>query len=211
MSKYVKDLLTEDLRKRLVGVENALLVSVAGMDANKNYRLRKELRGKNIQLVMIKNSLAARACEGTPLAAAFQSMEGSLALAWGSEDIVSLAKEITRLAEDRQFEPFGARGGVTDGARLTAEQVKQVSKWPSRTEQLSILAGQILSPGANLSSQLLSGGGALVSQLKQKIEDMEKLAPPEAAPTAEAAAAADAGTTEAGTTGAAAPDAPPAA
>lgn len=170
MSKYVKNLISDDLRQRLDGVENALLVSVAGLDANKNYRLRKTLRDKNISLLVIKNSMARRATEGTPLAAAFEQMEGSLAVVWGAEDIVSLAKEITRLTQDKQYEPFVARGGVMDGARLTAEQVKQVSKWPSREEQLSIVAGQILSPGARLASQLTAVGGALASQIKQKSE-----------------------------------------
>lgn len=171
MSKYVKNLITDELRNRLTGVENALLVSIAGMDANKNSRLRSELRGKNIKLMMIKNSLARRAAEGTPLAAAFEQMEGSLALVWGSEDAVSLAKEIVRLTEVKEFAPFEARGGVMDGGRLTAAQVKEVSKWPSRQEQLSILLGQILSPGANLVSQLTSMGGALASQIKQKAEE----------------------------------------
>jgi large subunit ribosomal protein L10 len=170
MSKYVKNLITDELRTRLTGVENALLVSIAGMDANKNSRLRSELRGKNIKLLMIKNSLARRAAEGTPLAAAFEQMEGSLALVWGSEDVVSLAKEIVRLSEDKEFALFEPRGGVMDGGRLSAEQVKQVSKWPSRQEQLSILLGQILSPGANLVSQLTSVGGALASQIKEKAE-----------------------------------------
>ncbi|HVX63219.1 MAG TPA: 50S ribosomal protein L10 [Pirellulales bacterium] len=171
MSKYVKNLITDDLKGRLSGVENALLVSVAGMDANKNSRLRSTLRGKDIQLLVIKNSLARRAAEGTPLAAAFEEMEGSLALVWGAEDVVSLAKEIVKLAEDKEFAPFEARGGVMDGGRLNADQVKAVSKWPSRQEQLSILAGQILSPGANLVSQLTSIGGALASQIKQKGEE----------------------------------------
>jgi len=71
------------------------------------------------------------------------------------------------------FEPFAARGGVMDGGRLTAEQVRAVSKWPSRQEQLSILSGQILSPGAMLASQLISAGGALASQIKQKGEGEE--------------------------------------
>src|SRR6185437_15149662 len=102
MSKFVKNLISDDLRQRLDGVENALLVSVAGLDANKNYRLRKTLRDKNISLLVIKNSMARRATEGTPLAAAFEQMEGSLAVVWGSEDIVSLAKEITRLTQDKQ-------------------------------------------------------------------------------------------------------------
>ena len=173
MSKYVKNLLTDEVKRRWEGVENALLVTVAGLDAVKNSQLRQKLRGKNISLLMIKNSIARRASEGTPLAAAFEEMEGSLAVVWGGEDIVSLAKEIAALAGDKLFAPFAARGGVMDGGRLTADQVEAVSKWPSRQEQLSIVAGQILSPGAMLASQLISIGGALASQIKQKSEGEE--------------------------------------
>ncbi len=100
----------------------------------------------------------------------FEGLTGTAAICWGSEDIVSLAKEIVRLAEEDQFESFVARGGVMDGDPLSAEQVAQVSKWPSRSEQLSILLGQILSPGANLVSQLTAPGGALASQIEQKAE-----------------------------------------
>lgn len=182
MSKFVKNLIRDDLRQRLEGVENALLVSVAGLDANKNSRLRKTLRDKEISLLVIKNSLARRAAEGTPLAAAFEEMEGSLAVVWGGEDIVSLAKQITALTGDKQWAPLTARGGVMDGSRLTAEQVAQVSKWPSRQEQLSILSGQILSPGATLVAQLTGAGASLASQIKQKGEEEE--AAPDTEPTA---------------------------
>lgn len=178
MSKYVKNLVTDDLRQRFTDVSDALVVSVAGMDANKNYQLRKQLRGQDIQLLVIKNSLARRATEGTPLAAAFEQAEGALAVVWGSTDIVSLAKSITKFAEDKNFAPFETRGGVMDGARLTAAQVKEVSTWPSREEQLSLLVGQILGPGARLASQLNGPGGALASQIKQKSEEE---APAEAA------------------------------
>lgn len=177
MSKFVKGLLTDTLRERLVGVEDALLVNVTGMSAIVNHQLRHELRAKNMHLMVVKNSMARRAAEGTPLAAAFETMEGSLALVWGGEDIISLAKEVTRLAKEKQYAPFAARGGVMDGARLSAADVERVSKWPSRAEQLSLLLGQILSPGANLASQLTSAGGALASQIKQ-------IAEPEEAPAA---------------------------
>jgi large subunit ribosomal protein L10 len=94
-----------------------------------------------------------------------------MALIWGGEDIISLAKEVVKIAEDKNFEPFKAKGGVMDGQPLAAEQVKAVSKWPSRKEQLSILSGQILSPGATLNAQLLSAGGKLASQIKKKSEE----------------------------------------
>lgn len=173
MSKYVKNLITDHLRQRLRSVHDALLVNVVGLDANANNRLRGELTSKDINLMVVKNSLAARATAGTPLGPMFDGLGGTAAICWGGEDIVGLAKEIVRLAGDNQYEAFQARGGVMDGEPLTAEQVNEVSRWPSRTEQLSIVLGQILSPGANLVSQLGSPGGALASQIEQKAEEGE--------------------------------------
>ena len=60
-------------------------MNVVGLDAIRTTKLRKELRGKNIKLEVIKNSLARRATEGTPLAAAFEGVEGTLAIVWGGE------------------------------------------------------------------------------------------------------------------------------
>jgi len=170
MSKYVKDLVTNHLKGRWDGVQDLLLVDISGLDANRNAALRRDLRGKNISLMVIKNSLARRATEGSSLAPAFEGATGTLAALWGGTDIVALAKEVARVTADKQYAKFAARGGVMAGAALSPQEVEQVSKWPSREEQLSILVGQILSPGAMLASQLTSVGGALASQVKELIE-----------------------------------------
>jgi large subunit ribosomal protein L10 len=188
MSKYVKNLVTDHLRTRLNNVHDALLVNMIGIKSNNAMRLRNELASKNIQVMVVKNSMAARAAAGTSLAPMFEGLTGTSAICWGCEDIVSLAKEITKLTRDEKNKPFEARGGVMDGERLSSEQVAQVAKWPSRTEQLSLLVGQILSPGADLVSQLTSMGGALASQIEQKGEGAEEDAPV-AAPEASAEAA----------------------
>lgn len=171
MSKYVKDLISKDFAKRLEGVDDALLVNVVGVDANKAVVLRKQLRDKGISLLVVKNSLARRATEGTPLAPAFDGVEGTLAIVWGGGDFVSLAKEISKLDKGKEFEAFQTRGGVMDGEQLSPDRVKEISKWPNREEQLSILVGQILSPGALLASQLTSPGGALASQIEKKSKE----------------------------------------
>ena len=176
MSKFVKELITKDLRKRLDGVEDALLVDVIGLKNETNVALRQRLRKKNIHLLVVKNSLARRATEGTRLAPAFETAQGTMALIWGGEDIISLAQEVIKIAEDKAFEPFKPKGGVMDGQPLAGDQIKAVSKWPSRLEKLSILSGQILSPGATLSAQLLSAGGKLASQIKKKSEEGEATA-----------------------------------
>lgn len=171
MSKYVKDLVSNDISRRLEGVENAVLVNVIGMDSESSYLLRKELREKDINLLVVKNSLARRACEGTGLLPAFDDINGCTAIAWGSEDFVSLVKEIVGLDKKKPHPAFEARGGVLDGEKLTAETLKEISKWPSRVEMLSILSGQILSPGAEISGALLGPGKKLASQVKKKSEE----------------------------------------
>lgn len=75
------------------------------------------------------------------------------------------------MVDGGQYKGFEARGGVLDGERLTAEKVKEISKWPNREEQLSLLLGQILGPGAELSAALLGPGSTLASQIKEKAGD----------------------------------------
>ncbi len=171
MSKYLKDLITNELKNRLEGIDDALVVNVVGMEANANVELRRSLREKNMHLMVVKNSLAARATEGTALAPAFEGIAGTLAVVWGGEDVVSLAKEVVRLSKNEEYAPFAPKGGVMDGSKLSAEDVTAISKWPNRDEQLSLLVGQILAPGANLSSQLTGVGGQLASQISQKAEE----------------------------------------
>ena len=171
MSKYLKNLIAQDLQQRVEGVEEALLVNVIGLDSNSTSELRKQLREKQISLLVVKTSLAKRATEGTALASAFEGVEGAVALCWGSEDFISLAKEITKLNDDKTLEAFQTCGGVMDGEALTAERVKEISKWPNRAEQLSILSGQISGVGAELVAAINGPAGTLASQIESKSEE----------------------------------------
>jgi large subunit ribosomal protein L10 len=173
MSKYVKGLVTGDIKNRLEGVADAVLVNVIGMESGASFLIRKKLRELGINMLVIKRSMAARATEGSSLRPMFDKHDGSMAVVWGCEDFVSLAKEIAKIVKKKEFANFELKGGVMDGDALTADQVVAISKWPSRTEQISMLVGQILSPGANLVGQILSGGANLASQVKQLGEQKE--------------------------------------
>lgn len=173
MSKFVKNIITEELKKRLAGVENALLVNIVGMEVNDSNRLRSALAAKDIRVMVVKNSLAARATEGTSLSAAFQGLTGSTAVCYGATDIVALAKELVKVSKDKQFAKLALLGGVLDGEAFAADKVVEISKWPTREEQIAILVGQIVGVGSKLSSQLLSGGANLASQIKQLADQEE--------------------------------------
>jgi large subunit ribosomal protein L10 len=174
MSKLIKNMLTDDLKTRLADVGEVIVVSLGKLDAIRTSQLRQTLRKKNIHLQMVKNSLARRATLDTPLAPAFEKTEGMLAIAWGGEDVVDLAKELDRLSGVKDFEGFECRGGALDGSRLGPADVKKVAKWPTRSEQLSLLSGQIIGLAATLAGQIVSAGGTLAGQISSRIDDLEK-------------------------------------
>ena len=180
MSKAVKTMLIDDLKGRLGGVGEVIVVSLGRLDAQKTTQLRQQLRKKRIHLQLVKNSLARQAVAGTALEPAFAQAEGMLAVAWGGEDVVDLAKELDRLGGVKDFEGFECRGGALDGARLEAADVTRVANWPTRAEQLSLLSGQISSLAGRLAGQILAAGGVLAGQIKSRAEDLEKAAGGEA-------------------------------
>ena len=174
MSKYVKNLIAGEIRDRLAGVSDAVVANVIGMNSDATFRIRKLLREKGIQMLVVKRSLAGRAAADTRLQPLFADQLGSVAVIWGSEDFVSLAKEIAAITKMPEFKTFELKGGVMDGEAFSAEKVLEVSKWPNRQEQISLLVGQILSPGSTLSGQLLGAGAKLAGQIKKLVENMEE-------------------------------------
>ena len=173
MSKYVKNLITTDIQNRLEGVADAVVANVIGMDSDSTFRIRKRLREKGISMLVVKRSLAVRAISDSSLSPMFDHQQGSVAVLWGCEDFVSLAKELAAIVKSKEFEKFELKGGVMDGDGLSAEKVMEISKWPNRQEQISLLVGQILGPGARLSAQLLGAGSQLAGQIKTLIENKE--------------------------------------
>jgi large subunit ribosomal protein L10 len=173
MSKIVKKYVARDIAARLKGVNDAVVANIVGMSGEENYNVRKTLREQGISLMVVKRTMAARATEGTSLRPAFDNQAGSLAVIWGCEDFVALTKAVTKLVNSGAFAKLEIKGGVMDGEALTADQVQKVSKWPSRQEQISMLVGQILSPGATLSGQLVGPARKIAGQVKKMIENQE--------------------------------------
>ena len=119
-------------------------------------------------MLVVKNSLAARAMPGTRLAAMFDGVAGTGGRLLGQRGHRQPCQGNHAAHRRRQLHRFEARGGVMDGEQLTADEVVAVSKWPSRTEQLSMLCGPDPSPGASWRASLTSVGGALASQIEER-------------------------------------------
>lgn len=167
MSKVVKEIIAKDIAKRLQGIDDCVVANMVGLDSEKTVALRRLLRAKKINVMVVKNSLARLATRGTPLAPAFEKLSGTAAVLYGGDDFVSLVKEVVELDKNETYPVFETRGGAMDGEALNAAKVKEISKWPNRQEQLSMLVGQILGPGRQLAGQIKGPGGKLASQIEQ--------------------------------------------
>jgi large subunit ribosomal protein L10 len=168
MSKFVKDLLSEDLRRSFAGVGDVLVISLNGIDGIQNNSMRLALRQKDIRIQVVKNSLAKRVFEEVGLASASRFLEGPSAIAWGGPSIVELAKEISQWAA--KIGKLQIRGGVASGKPLSSEQVTALSKLPSRGELLGRIVQLAESPAGRVVNLLNSPAARIAGQLKTRAE-----------------------------------------
>ncbi len=173
MSKPVKQMMIRDYTDRLKGVENALVVSIRGVGANDNNKLRVGLAKRDIKVVVVRNALARRAIEGSALDGLSAMLEGPSALAFGGESVIDVARELIKWAKDVQN--LELKGAILDGDVFEgAAGVERLSKYPTRDEAIAQDVTLILSPGRRLMGAIQGPGGRVMGIVKTIQEKLEK-------------------------------------
>jgi len=165
MSKRIKEMLVAELRQRLGETDEMLVVDSSRLDAISDNRFRVALREKDIRVVTVKNSMAMRALHSRDVTALDPILEGPSSLVFGGEDIVSLSKEISSWVKEIGGELLEIKGGMLEGITLTASDVEELSKSPSREELIGQIVGLLLSPGASIAGSLLGPGGLVAGAI----------------------------------------------
>ena len=117
MSKYVKELMMDQLRSDLDGSRSLLILDLKDLDAVAEHGLRRDLRKKSIRLRVLKNSLARRVFTDMGMDGLSKYLKGPSAIAWGGEGITELAKEIVGSGQDPQEARDQGRSGRGSGGR----------------------------------------------------------------------------------------------
>src|SRR5437764_5093472 len=133
MSKKVKNLVTNELKKRFGDVDGVAVISPKGLDGNKNHGIRRRLHDKGMKMTVVKNTLAKRATAGSKLSGFEKLLDGPSAIVHGQLSISQIAR---MLIEARKVdEKLEVRGIFFDGEVYLGEKgVEQVSKLPTREE-----------------------------------------------------------------------------
>lgn len=168
MSKPVKQMLRREIVRRLANTRELAVVSVVGIDGVANNKLRGDLRGKSIRVMVVRNAMARQAFEEVGLSAAGRLLEGPCALAFGAESVVDLVRALLERAKTNP--QLKVQGALMEGEVFGAERIEELSKYPTRVEALGNLARAILSPGGRLVSAAM-GPGSVIAGILKAIEE----------------------------------------
>jgi large subunit ribosomal protein L10 len=134
-TRLQKDQDIEQLHREFEGAPNALVVGFQGIKVGDDERLRRELRQANLTYRVVKNTLAIRAAEGTPIEQVRDSFTGATAIALSKSDPVTLAKVLSKWAKESPV--FSFKAGVVEGRVVAVKDIDAIANMPSKEELVS--------------------------------------------------------------------------
>lgn len=168
MSKFVKELMIDQLRADLDGTRSVLILDFKGLDATAENQFRLDLRKKNIRVRTLKNSLARKVFSELGLEGLGRYLEGPSVAIWGGDGVAELAKEIT--AQLKKLQKPAIKGGAVEGTVIGPEQIEGITRLPSREELIGRVASLALAPVQRVVSLANAPASGLLGQLRTMSE-----------------------------------------
>ncbi|HEX2254772.1 MAG TPA: 50S ribosomal protein L10 [Thermoanaerobaculia bacterium] len=171
LSRQQKEQILEGYQGGMANAPHAFLIGFEGITVNQVTGLRAKVRENGGEYVVVKNTLARRAVQGAPMQVLEDLFEGPVAVVFSQDDPVGLAKALTQYAKD--IPALQVRGGLVDGQRVEAGQVKDIANLPSREELIAKLLFLLQSPVtrfARVLAALPQGLVVVLDQIRQKQE-----------------------------------------
>lgn len=139
-----KKQIVADLKEKIGASVAGVVVNYSGTTVSDDTALRKELRENNVHYFVIKNTLLARAVDGTELEGMKDVLEGTTAIALTAEDHTAAARILCKFAEDH--ENFTVKAGFLDGKLVDLDTINALAKLPSREVLLATVACAFQAP-----------------------------------------------------------------
>ena len=168
VSKAKKIEQVEALSSELKNAKHGIVGSFSKMTVEKDFELRKAVRGAGGKYRVLKNTLAERAAKGTAVEDAVKSLAGVTSLAYTSGDPVALAKALSKYAKDNPEYTFKA--GVVEGRVIAIKDIDALANMPSKEEIYSKLLFLMNAPAQRLVTVMNGIGRDLAVVINQGVE-----------------------------------------
>jgi large subunit ribosomal protein L7/L12 len=125
----------------------AILTESVGLPVNQVTELRKQLRGVKAEYRIVKNTLAARAAEGTALAGLKLHLKGPTGVVIGYDDPVLPTKVLKDfIGAEKREEKIKMTAGVLEGKLLQPADLMAVAKLPKKEVLIAMLLSAMQGP-----------------------------------------------------------------
>ncbi|MSQ78008.1 MAG: 50S ribosomal protein L7/L12 [Nitrospiraceae bacterium] len=147
MKKEEKATAVAELHEKFSRAKLAVMTECSGLPVNDVTELRKQLRGAKAEFRVVKNTLAARAVDGTTLVEAKPYFKGPLALMIGYDDPVLPTKILWDFIKgEKREEKIKIAIGVLDGKLMQPAQIAAVASLPPKLVLLAMLLSTMQGP-----------------------------------------------------------------
>jgi len=154
--------------------EAIFAVDYRGITVAQVAELRTRLREADATFKVVKNSLTERAADQVGAESLKEYLSGPTALTFVRGDIALAAKAVADYARATQLLPF--KGGMMGGQELDVEQIRSLSRLPSREVLYGQLVGMVASPLSGLVrtlNALIGGLAVALGEVNRKKESGE--------------------------------------
>lgn len=143
------------------------VVDYTGLTVPRWEELRKRLRGAGAEIHVFKNTFVKKAAEKAGYPEDLGTvLTGQSAVVTGEKDVCAAAKIMKTFA--KEFEKPKLKGGVLDGAFLSADGINSLAELPSKEVLQATLLGVLNAPASQLVRLLNEPASALARVLKAK-------------------------------------------
>jgi len=127
---------------------SAVMADYHGVSVDGMTELRSKAREQNVQVRVIRNTLAKRAFEGTEFECMNEVLLGPNILAFSLEDPGAAARIFKDFAKEN--DEFEIKALSVGGKLLPADQIDALAKLPTRDQAISMLMSVMLAPVTKL-------------------------------------------------------------
>lgn len=152
MNRREKEEFVRQLHLSFKELNHVFLVEFRGLKVVDDVSLRRKIKEVASDYKVIKNTLALRAIEDTPLEGLKEEFTGPTSMAYTRKDPVVLAKVLLGFATGKVG--LRIKKAVVDGELLTAEQVTELASLPPKGELVGKLVSVLKYPLGGLLSYL---------------------------------------------------------
>ena len=159
----------ELLNAKLTKANTVFVVNFQKIPVAEDWQLRRQVRAAGGQYRVVKNTLAARSAEGTPVGPILQSLSGPTALAITAANPVALAKVLSNYAKENPN--FTFRTGVVEGRVVSLAEIAELALLPGKEELLSKVMYMVGSPARGIATAIQSVIRGMASVIQRAVEE----------------------------------------